>query len=74
MTRTFLPGRTCVEVVDCQAQLDEWNATIADCRLHGTTHEPPIVRVERERGQLVSLAGQRGFQQEARVSRIVAED
>jgi len=72
--RNFLPGRTFVDVVDFQTQLDEWNATIADCRLHGTTHEPPITRFERERGQLVPLAGQRSFQQEARVSRIVAED
>jgi hypothetical protein len=60
--------------VDFQTQLDEWNATIADCRLHGTTHERPIERFARERGQLVPLAGQRPFQQEARVSRIVAED
>jgi transposase len=41
--RNFLPGRTFVDVVDFQAQLDEWNATIADRRLHGTTHEPPIL-------------------------------
>ena len=72
--RNFLPGRTFVDVVDFQTQLDEWTATIADCRLHGTTHEPPITRFEQERGQLVPLAGQRSFQQEARVSRIVAED
>ena len=72
--RNFLPGRTFVDVVDFQLQLDEWNATIADCRLHGTTHEPPITRFKRERVQLVPLAGQRSFQQEARVSRIVAED
>lgn len=74
LKRNFLPGRTFVDVVDFQAQLDEWTATIADCRLHGTTHEPPITRFERERGQLVPLAGQSSFQQEARVSRIVAED
>ena len=42
--------------------------------MHGTTHEPPLTRFERERGQLVPVAGQRSFQQEARVSRIVAED
>lgn len=72
--RNFLPGRTFVDLVDFQAQLDEWNATIADCRLHGTTHELPIARFSQERGQLVPLAGQHGFQQEARVSRIVAED
>jgi hypothetical protein len=74
LKRNFLPGRTCVDLVDFQAQLDDWNATIADQRLHGTTHEPPIVRFERERQQLVPLAGQRSFQQAARVSRIVAED
>ena len=72
--RNFLPGRTFVDLVDFQAQLDEWNATIADRRVHGTPHEPPLTRFERERGQLVPLAGQRSFQQEARVSRIVAED
>ncbi len=72
--RNFLPGRTFIDVVDFQAQLDEWNATIADRRLHGTTHELPITRFERERGQLVPLAEQCSFQQEARVSRIVAED
>ena len=72
--RNFLPGRTFVDVVDFQAQLDEWNATIADQRRHGTTHELPIARFEREREHLVPLADQRGFQQEARVSRIVAED
>lgn len=72
--RNFLPGRTFIDVVDFQAQLDEWNATIADRRLHGTTHELPLARFERERGHLVPLGGQRGFQQEARVSRMVAED
>jgi hypothetical protein len=55
--RNFLPGRTFIDVVDFQAQLDEWNATIADRRLHGTTHEPPIARFERERGQLVPWRG-----------------
>lgn len=48
--RNFLPGRTFVDVVDFQVQLDEWHATIADCRLHGTTHEPPIEWFARERG------------------------
>lgn len=72
--RNFLPGRTFIDVVDFQAQLEEWNATIADRRLHGTTHEAPLARFERERGQLVPVAGQCSFQQEARVTRIVAED
>ena len=72
--RNFLPGRTFVDLVDFQAQLDEWTATIADRRVHGTTHEVPLARFEREREHLVPLAGQRSFQQEARVARIVAED
>ncbi|MDF0675333.1 MAG: IS21 family transposase [Nitrospira sp.] len=74
LKRNFLPGRTFIDVVDFQTQLDEWTATSADQRLHGTTHEQPIVRFEREREQLVPLAGQQSFQQEARVSRIVADD
>lgn len=57
LKRNFLPGRTFVDLVDFQTQLDEWNATIADCRLHGTTHEAPLTRFQRERGQLVPLAG-----------------
>lgn len=72
--RNFLPGRTFIDGVDFQAQLDEWTATIADRRVHGTTHELPLTRVEREREHLVPLTGQRSFQQEARVSRLVAED
>jgi transposase len=53
LKRNFLPGRTFVDLVDCQAHLDAWTATIADGRLHGTTHEAPVARFERERGQLV---------------------
>jgi transposase len=74
LKRNFLPGRTFIDVVDFQAQLDEWTATIADRRVHGTTHEEPLTRFARERGQLVPLGGQHSFQQEARVARIVAED
>lgn len=74
LKRNFLPGRTFVDLVDFQTQLDEWTATIADRRIHGTTHEEPLVRFARERNHLVPLADQRAFQQEARVSRIVAED
>jgi transposase len=74
LKRNFLPGRRFVDIVDFQMQLEHWNHTIADQRIHGTTHEQPIVRFERERGALVPLAGQRSFNREARVSRIVASD
>jgi hypothetical protein len=74
LKRNFLPGRQFVDIVDFQSQLDEWNATIADRRVHGTTHERPIERFERERRQLVPVGSQRRFNHETRVSRIVAED
>ena len=72
--RNFVPGRSFVDIVDFQAQLDEWNQTIADCRVHGTTHEQPIARFALERSELVPLAGQRSFNRDARVSRLVALD
>jgi len=72
--RNFMPGRRFVDIVDVQAQLDEWNATIADCRVHGTTHEQPIARFERERSALIPLSGQPAFKLAAKVSRIVPED
>jgi transposase len=72
--RNFMPGRSFIDIVDFQAQLDEWNASIADCRIHGTTHEQPILRFARERAELVPLGGQRRFNRDARVARIVASD
>ena len=72
--RNFLAGRSFVELVDFQEQLDEWTSTIADVRVHGTTHERPIDRFARERDLLVPLASRARFQLDAPRSRIVAED
>ena len=74
LKRNFLRGRVFIDIEDLQAQLDEWNATIADQRVHGTTHEQPSVRFERERGALVATAGQPSFALTGRRSRIVASD
>ncbi|MFO0698806.1 MAG: IS21 family transposase [Nitrospira sp.] len=52
LKRNFLPGRRFVDLEDFQAQLDEWTATIADRRVHGTTHEEPFTRFARERDAL----------------------
>lgn len=72
--RNFLPGRHFRDQSDFDAQLSEWTATVADVRLHGTTHERPIDRFERERAQLIACAGQPGFRLECPVARIVASD
>ncbi len=72
--RNFVPGRSFLDVVDFQAQLDEWNVTIADQRIHGTTHVRPAERFVEEQPHLVPTAGQPGFRLRARLSRIVARD
>jgi len=72
--RNFLPGRSFVDMRDFEEQLDLWNAGIADVRIHGTTHEKPIERFEKEKAHLVSTVGNPGFQLQARLPRMVAED
>lgn len=72
--RNFLPGRVFVDIVDFTEQLVEWNATVADTRVHGTTHEVPLVRFERERPHLLPTHRQPSFLTEAKVSRVVARD
>jgi transposase len=72
--RNFMPGRRFLDIVDFQAQLEEWNATIADPRIHGTTHVPPLERFAEERAHLVPVSGHPSFRLRARQSRIVASD
>jgi hypothetical protein len=72
--RNFLPGRTFIDRVDFDEQLAEWMTTVADVRIHGTTHERPLDRFCREKDRLVATAGQPSFQVGMSVSRIVADD
>ena len=70
----FLPGRSFVDIVDFQEQLDAWNTQIADVRVHGTTHERPLDRFAREREHLVNTVGHPSFLTNVRLSRLVATD
>ena len=70
----FLPGRSFVDIVDFQEQLDAWNTQIADVRVHGTTHERPVDRFAREREHLVNTVGHPSFLTDVRLSRLVASD
>jgi len=72
--RNFLPGRAFRDMVDLEEQLSSWTTGISDVRIHGTTHEKPIERFQRERDLLVPVSGQPGFSLQVRSSRIVAED
>ena len=72
--RNFLPGREFVDDLDFAEQLVEWTTTIADVRLHGTTHERPCDRFQREQPHLVGTTGHASFRLDARHQRIVATD
>lgn len=74
LKRNFMPGRAFIDAVDFQEQLTEWTATIADARVHGTTHEVPAERFAREAPHLLPAHRHPSFLTDARVSRIVAED
>ena len=72
--RNFLPGRVFRDLEDFNEQLRAWQAEVADRRIHGTTHEPPIERFAREAGALTPLAGRAGFLAAMPRSRVVASD
>jgi transposase len=74
LKRNFLAGRSFVDLKDASEQWAEWNATVADVRVHGTTHQPPLERFAEERGHLLPRATRPGFRLEARFTRIVADD
>jgi hypothetical protein len=70
----FLPGRSFVDDQDLREQMGQWQAEIADVRIHGTTHERPAERFAREQSTLIATAGQPGFRLEASQPRRVADD
>jgi hypothetical protein len=74
LKRNFLPSRRFTDLEDVREQLTQWNTEVADARLHGTTHERPIDRFDRERSHLMPVTSRPGFRLEARFARIVADD
>lgn len=72
--RNFLAGRSFIDLQDTSEQWAQWNATVADVRVHGTTHQLPLERFAAEVDQLMPRAARPGFKLEARFVRIVAED
>jgi transposase len=72
--RNFLPGREFRDDLDLREQLQAWMTTVADLRVHGTTHERPCDRFLVEAPALVSTTGHPSFLLEAQATRIVATD
>jgi transposase len=48
LRESFLYGRTFLGDADLAAQCTDWLATVANVRVHGTTHEPPATRFARD--------------------------
>jgi transposase len=74
LKRNFLAGRAFIDLQDAREQWAAWNATVADVRVHGTTHQAPLTRFSDEAVHLLPRAGRPGFKLEARFPRIVADD
>lgn len=74
LKRNFLVGRRFRDDLDLEEQLQEWTATVADVRVHGTTHERPMDRFPRERDALVPTPPGRAFRLDAPLTRVVATD
>jgi len=51
----FWPGARFTDLGDLNCQVLAWIATVADVRVHGTTHERPVDRLARERPELGPL-------------------
>jgi hypothetical protein len=70
--RNALAGRRFASWDDLNTWLEQWSRTVADLRVHGTTHERPIDRFARER--LVPLGSRPPYKYEQVKLRRVAND
>jgi transposase len=70
--RNALAGRRFPHWAALELWLEEWAATVADVRVHGTTHERPIDRFTQE--TLTPLVGHPPYHYDAPRRRIVAAD
>lgn len=72
LKRSFLGGRRFASLADCNGQLQAWIRTVADPRIHGTTHESPAARFPHER--LRSVAGRPPYRiQHVRVRQVATD-
>jgi hypothetical protein len=62
------------DLEDFNAQLGDWQAEVADVRVHGTTHQRPIDRFAEEAAALIKTQAQPSFLQAMVRHRVVAED
>jgi len=53
--RSFLEGRSFTDLEDLNAQLRTWLATVANVRIHATTGERPVDRLEADRAAMLPV-------------------
>jgi transposase len=51
----FWPSARFVDLADLNRQAAQWVSTVADVRIHGTTHERPVDRLEKDRASLTAM-------------------
>ncbi|MFA5028808.1 MAG: IS21 family transposase, partial [Candidatus Methylomirabilota bacterium] len=74
LKRNFLPGREFADDLHLDEDLLTWTTTVADLRIHGTTHERPIDRFAAEQPHLLATTHQPAFRLDATYPRVVADD
>jgi transposase len=73
--RNALAGRRWHDLDELNASLGEWSVTVADQRVHGTTHERPAERFTRaEAAALIAVDGRPPAPRERITTRVVPRD
>jgi len=72
--KRFLRGKEFASLEDLNSRLLEWIVTVADERIHGTTHRRPAEMFLDEKDLLLSVKGRRAYVLEERSTRLVPKD
>jgi transposase len=72
--KRFLRGKEFASLDDLNSQLLEWIITVADQRIHGTTHRKPVEMFLEEKDLLVDHRGRPGFVLQEHAVRHVSKD
>ncbi len=74
LRRSFLPGRQATSLEDLRSQLRAWIASVANVRVHGTTHQIVREAWQAEQAHLQPLAGHPPYPYVPEVRRRVGRD
>jgi hypothetical protein len=72
--KRFLRGKEFTSLDDLNARLLEWIVTVADQRIHGTTHRKPSEMFLEEKDLLLAVKGRKAYVIEERSLRYVPKD